>query len=150
MLHLAYILNQAYFAVDSIAYDYVSLYPHTPATPPISDGEILQSVKHIYQNLFDAKANINMAYLEPRIRRLPLDKMLEMYDVDHYNLLEKGVIYNSVPLVKSLLAQHQQNGRRENMRRYNGPLLQLKGAAHLAAVLGAEDVVKVMLAKCPD
>ena len=142
MLHVIYFLNEAAYTVDVLLGEYVSLYSQIP--PGCEEEEIVQNVHDIYQNLFDSTASINVQYVAEKLGTagvLPLDKILAAKDVDHYNLLEKAVIYNNVALVRHLL-DLEGGGRKCGL---TNSTQNLKGGIHLAAVLGAADVVSLMV-----
>ena len=104
----------------------------------------------IYSKLFTETNELNLDFIEKSLILCPPDEdILLIEDRDHYNLMQKAIIFDSVPLV-NLLLNHgcEVNGCKSTETctvSKNKCSHERLGALHLASFLGRSDIVTLLL-----
>lgn len=112
-------------------------------------------MEEIYTKLFREKNELNLDFIEKSLLLCPPDEdILLIEDRDHYNLMQKAIIFDSVPLV-TLLLNHgcEVNGCKSTETctvSKNKCSHERLGALHLASFLGRIDIVKLLLQRGGD
>ncbi len=100
----------------------------------------------LFRNLFTEDGSFDIRHVQENLEGIPLQDVLseQHADLDHYNLLEKAILYNDSRLVDVVLAYTEQPAD-DNPGTADRALRCFVGAIHLAAFLGCEDIVEILL-----
>ena len=130
---------------------------HTWRAPSANTVSVMME---IFSSLIDRqKDQLKLMMVETALTLCPPEEnVLLVEDKDHYNLLQKAIIFNSLPLV-NLLLNHgcAVSGDTETGAQHGGscgiskkcPHLNL-GSLHLACYLGRTDIVELLLRRGAD
>ena len=112
--------------------------------------------ENIFGRIFANDGNFDIAFLKAKTEGKSRAEVMSWCDVDHYNLMEKAVIYNSRTLVKFILSLDTQIVKsRFSFAISSSTMVRdtaqyFRGAIHLAAFLGCVDIVQEILDANPD
>lgn len=125
---------------DELSIDDVNILRHP-------SSETVKIFTAIYRNLFTEDGVINLEVVKEYLWHCPPgEDILSIEDNDHYNLLHKAVIFNSVPLVRLIKDYgcdvNLTPGRCSLEETCRHPGL---GYLHLACLLGHTDIAKLLL-----
>ncbi|KAK2153110.1 hypothetical protein LSH36_307g03008 [Paralvinella palmiformis] len=100
----------------------------------------------VFGGLFTDDGSFDFNFLSPKLRGRTLKEVVSWCDVDHYNLMEKAVIYNSRTLVRVLLSLDDKPTNSKSVFGQETAVQQnaarcFRGAIHLAAFLGCVDIL---------
>ena len=110
-------------------------------------SETVRIFTAIYRDLFTDDGIINLDVVKEYLWRCPQgEDILSIEDSDHYNLLHKAVIFDSVPLVR-LIKDYGCDVNATATRCSRGEFCRHPhlGYLHLACLLGRTDIVKLLL-----
>ena len=109
-------------------------------------SETVRIFTDIYRDLFTDDGVINLDVVKEYLRRCPQgEDILSIEDSDHYNLLHKAVIFDSVPLVRLILDYGCDVNATATRCSSHGEVCRPLGYLHLACLLGRTDIVRLLL-----
>ena len=100
----------------------------------------------IFHGLFNRQGKIDeqrFSQVQRRLRNSHLCDLAETRDLDHYNLFEKAVIYNSPNLMRYLISLIPDTYKAQFVSIY------LQEPFHMACLLGCKDIVKMLIERFP-
>ena len=118
------------------------LKPPSPATGSL--------VAEIYANLFTKDATLNIELISTNLALCPdTEDLLQVEDIDHYNLFHKAIIFGCANLVQLLLDHGCNVNGLKSVEGCTNSLKQCSherlGALHLACFLGRYEIVQLLL-----